>query len=218
MGNLYNKNLFGTRLKQLRKVKKLSQEDLQVADRRTVSNWEKGICFPNIDVIIELCNILECDIDYLLGKIDCLRKEVAEVREITGLYENSILSLQELSTMSDKIKELVLSFIDDMLDFPMLPYFAIKYHEYLNTEHKSGSYSIIEDSSGKVVGMLPDDVDLILLQNAFKDFLSFAKDRQNKKVDELSSKEMMRNYYKGLSNEAREELIAQAIIDLERGK
>mgnify|MGYP002508515370 CR=1 FL=1 len=35
-------------------------------DRRTVINWENGNSTPNLQQLIQLCECLDCDADYLL--------------------------------------------------------------------------------------------------------------------------------------------------------
>ena len=64
---------FCTRLKELRLESKLSQSDLANrlrVNQRTVSNWEKGIREPNIDMLIQIAQVFEVPTDYLLGVID----------------------------------------------------------------------------------------------------------------------------------------------------
>lgn len=39
-------------------------------ERRTFGKWELGTSYPSLDKAIELCNILGCEIDYLLGADD----------------------------------------------------------------------------------------------------------------------------------------------------
>lgn len=36
-------------------------------ERRTISKWESGTTIPTIDKVYELCHLLNCNIDYLLG-------------------------------------------------------------------------------------------------------------------------------------------------------
>lgn len=36
-------------------------------ERRTYGKWESGKTFPTIDKVADICNILDCNIDYLLG-------------------------------------------------------------------------------------------------------------------------------------------------------
>lgn len=90
---MYNKKVFADRLSELRKkrwdqyqqnkgrrlnlYKKYacckSQDSLADAlrvERRTVGNWELGKTVPPLDKAVELCSILGCSVDYLLGADD----------------------------------------------------------------------------------------------------------------------------------------------------
>lgn len=93
MSQKYDKNRFGERLTALRKrrweqyksnlskknnpYKKYAccktQDSLAAElgiERRTFGKWELGTSYPSLDKAIELCNILGCEIDYLLGADD----------------------------------------------------------------------------------------------------------------------------------------------------
>jgi len=68
---LLNKNLIGSRLIELRKIKKLTQKE--VADgigclRSTLSNIELGKKPASLDMVIALADFYEVPIDYLLGR------------------------------------------------------------------------------------------------------------------------------------------------------
>lgn len=61
---------FGSNLKELRKVKKLSQEDLAEkvgVSRQSVSKWETGDAYPEMNNILMLCKIFNCKINDLLS-------------------------------------------------------------------------------------------------------------------------------------------------------
>lgn len=63
---------FTVKLKLLRKEKKYTQERLASilgVDIKTYRSWEKGTLPKTID-LFNLANILDCDVDYLLGKMD----------------------------------------------------------------------------------------------------------------------------------------------------
>ena len=60
---------FCDKLPKLRKQNNITQE--QLADkmgvsRQAVSNWEQGISIPDMDKMIQLCNILNCTLEDLL--------------------------------------------------------------------------------------------------------------------------------------------------------
>lgn len=62
--------MFGDRLKELRKNKNLTQEDIGTfcgVGNATISNWEKNLTDPPIEIIIKLANYFGVSVDYLLG-------------------------------------------------------------------------------------------------------------------------------------------------------
>ena len=57
-------------LKQLRKSKGLSQEELAIrlnVVRQTISKWEKGLSVPDADMLIKIADIFEVSVRELLG-------------------------------------------------------------------------------------------------------------------------------------------------------
>jgi Predicted transcriptional regulators len=65
--------MFGENLQNLRKIKSMSQEQLAEkldVSRQAVSKWESGGGYPEIDKIISICEIFNCNMDILMkGKI-----------------------------------------------------------------------------------------------------------------------------------------------------
>lgn len=93
MRYMYDKNQFGKRIHELRKLRWTqyksskqgepehkdkfacckSQESLAEqlgVERRAVSGWETGSNSPSLDNLVNLCDLLDCNIDYLLGAND----------------------------------------------------------------------------------------------------------------------------------------------------
>lgn len=64
--------------------------------RKTISNWEGGKAAPSLADLIALCNILDCDIEYLIGDIDVPRKETLTAMELTGLSEKTLKTVLNL--------------------------------------------------------------------------------------------------------------------------
>ena len=65
-----NQMRFGDNLKNLRKSKKLSQEDLSEkvgVSRQSISKWETGDAYPEMNNILMLCKIFNCKINDLLS-------------------------------------------------------------------------------------------------------------------------------------------------------
>jgi len=74
---------FGDNLRKLRKMKKLSQENLAEkmnVSRQSVSKWETRDAYPEMNNILELCKIFHCNINDLVNDsfidIDSLDEEI----------------------------------------------------------------------------------------------------------------------------------------------
>lgn len=79
---------FGDNLKKLRKDKKLSQEELASSvnvSRQSVSKWETGESYPEMNNILELCKVLNCNINDLVNDniidLDSLDKEIVKLKK-----------------------------------------------------------------------------------------------------------------------------------------
>lgn len=84
---------FGERLRELRKGKSLTQQ--QLADRLNVaksivSYYESGDRFPSYDVLIRIAGLFHVTTDYLLG---IERKRVVDV---SGLSESEIAAVMNI--------------------------------------------------------------------------------------------------------------------------
>ena len=110
-----NKIIFKERLIQIRKQKFSSQRAF--ADRYkekfgclrkprtneedydmfgTIQAWEQGKSIPSAEAICNICDLLDCDADYLLGRMDERNHDIKEIREYTGLSEEAINVLHQL--------------------------------------------------------------------------------------------------------------------------
>ena len=95
MSYMYDKNEFGKRLTELRKEQWKKYKDNQIftinpyekfaccksqetlaealgVERRTIGKWELGTSIPTIDKVDALCELLECNVDYLLGATELI--------------------------------------------------------------------------------------------------------------------------------------------------
>ena len=73
-------------LKQLRKSKGLSQEELAIrlnVVRQTISKWEKGLSVPDADMLIKIADIFEVSVSELLGAKIGEKKE-QDVNEVAA--------------------------------------------------------------------------------------------------------------------------------------
>lgn len=122
---LYDSKIFGERLTSLRKQRweqyKLNQrkknnpyekfaccgtQDSLAAElgveRRTLGRWELGTSFPPLDKAAELCNLLGCNMDYLLGAVDLKGfSPVLIASHYSGISEDIITFATENSDYQD---------------------------------------------------------------------------------------------------------------------
>lgn len=88
------------KIKTKRKEKGFSQGQLADSigvDRSQFSKIERGILKPTIDVLVELCSILDVSSDYLIGingKID--QKETIEIGEALPVYQRKSKTVQKI--------------------------------------------------------------------------------------------------------------------------
>ena len=98
----------------LRKQRKLTQEkvgELLNMSQRSVANWESGDRSPSLSTLIELSEIFNVSLDYLLGKTDNPEREkqpAAQSSELMGKIIARVLVLSDpaLSRLSDFLEGL----------------------------------------------------------------------------------------------------------------
>lgn len=98
---IYNKEKISERIRKERKNLNINQSQLAVAigysssSRQTIGNWEdkNNNTVPNINDLFKLCEVFECELGYLLGEYETKTRDVADIREITGLSETAINNL-----------------------------------------------------------------------------------------------------------------------------
>lgn len=59
-------------------------------ERRTISRWEQGKAFPRLDQFAALCDLLECDADYLMGHSKILVRTTDDISKATGLNYGTV--------------------------------------------------------------------------------------------------------------------------------
>jgi transcriptional regulator with XRE-family HTH domain len=99
----------GKRIKELRKEKGLTQQNLAELLKITkgsICKYEKGIHEPNIDTLNLLTQIFSCSMDYLLGKTDLKDNKIKnEYMAIVEYAKNKNISPEKL----DKIIKALLN-------------------------------------------------------------------------------------------------------------
>lgn len=93
-------------LKIARKKMGLTQQDLADAmevSLKTVMNWEQGRVTPrDLETITHLADLLHCDVDYLIGRIECTTHDLQSIHKMTGLSEGALSKLMEWNNANDR--------------------------------------------------------------------------------------------------------------------
>ena len=106
---------FGDNLRNLRKSKKLSQEELSEkvgVSRQSVSKWESGVAYPEMNNILILCKIFNCKINDLLSeKIEDFNSFDEEVKMNVVKFESEkqkkVKTLTKILSLIGKISGIV---------------------------------------------------------------------------------------------------------------
>lgn len=107
---------FGENLKNLRKRNNLSQEGLAEkvnVSRQSVSKWENGEAYPEMNNILELCKIFKCQINDLVNDsiidLDSLDEEVKmSIVKFKKEKQKKVKTLSKIISVLSKIGQIVL--------------------------------------------------------------------------------------------------------------
>lgn len=90
-----NQKKIGVFLKELRKEKQLTQEQLAEilgVTNRSISRWENGVNMPDLDLVIEIANYYDISIEEILDgerKIEVIDKKTEQMLLKVADYENN---------------------------------------------------------------------------------------------------------------------------------
>lgn len=108
-GTNNSKSSFGNRVKDRRLALKISSHE-KLAERmypgaislesmrKKVAKWESGHAEPSVSEFRRLCDILDCDPEYLWGIIDEPRRDTRSIMEISKLSQAAVEALLLFST------------------------------------------------------------------------------------------------------------------------
>jgi len=105
--------LFGDRLAEVRKRKKMSQEELAKAigvHAPVIGRYERGEVKPSIEVATKLAYALEVSLDYLAGNTDLeiekgLLDKIIEIQKLQGKDQEHILFALEAMLRDAKARK-----------------------------------------------------------------------------------------------------------------
>ncbi|MGN0182841.1 MAG: helix-turn-helix domain-containing protein [Candidatus Ornithomonoglobus sp.] len=93
----------GSRIRQLREMKKLKQSDLAKMIGVTpsaVGNYENEISHPKVDILYKICKALDCDANYLF-------QDDVDIKTSTSLTIDEKNLINDYRTLSDQGKEYI---------------------------------------------------------------------------------------------------------------
>ncbi|MBP3768649.1 MAG: helix-turn-helix transcriptional regulator [Lachnospira sp.] len=178
---LYSWHIIGNRIRNNRKEKGLSQEQLaeyleQITEnptkRQTVAGWENGKPIKKIEQLTALCEIFNCDMAYLLCECDTKHIRTQNISSSTGLSEKAIDILISLRKMDSKLPDT----ISKILENKNLLY---RIHDCCSADYNNSyfetSYNELFSSTQRHVILSPEkleQVNLMMLYNSLRDFVN----------------------------------------------
>ncbi|MBR3133197.1 MAG: helix-turn-helix transcriptional regulator [Clostridia bacterium] len=175
---------FGENLYSLRKSSKMSQEKLAEkvgVSRQSVSKWETGESYPEMDNIMKLCNIFNCKINDLvhedMADIDSLDEDIkVSVVKLNEAKQKKMKGLSKAIYIIAKIGKILVTIpIGVIIVLSLLFPFFMKDFKYEDNKISFGRFSkdeieIIENEGIKLNGSLmedgPDKASIIKIKDA----------------------------------------------------
>lgn len=210
---------FSEKLQNLRKEKKYSQEelaDLLDVTRQSVSKWESGQTYPEMDKLLSLCKIFNCTLDELTN--DNIKEISSEKKTGINTVIDSVLDLvtktyKMITNM--KFKELVrciflmviVASVLSMFSIP-LSYFKSSLYQVLISFGSNSVTTLIYSLINFLLNVIYGIIYILLFVHIFKigflDKYEFVEVDHNKKVTdekeitttEITTKEEMKKIYK----------------------
>lgn len=124
----YSKEIIGQRIKEARgrMTKAKLAEECGIQQYQTITAWETGNAIPSLERLLKLCDILHCDMGYLLGEYPEKNRIKAEICTKTGLSESAVDKLVMLNSskcsFGSQFISFYSSFIADTSIWGMLAY------------------------------------------------------------------------------------------------
>ena len=162
---------FGDNLRQIRKSKKMSQEQLAEkvnVTRQSVSKWENGESYPEMNNILELCKIFNCKLNDLvhtdMTDISSLDEEIImNVVKFNEKKQKEVKTLSNVISLIGKIGAIVLKVAIPFIILAMIlvPY-IINNVEIKNNEigFKTENIKIIDENKIEIHDIIVGEFDI----------------------------------------------------------
>ena len=174
---------FGENLKKIRKDKKMSQEQLAErvnVSRQSVSKWENGEAYPEMNNILQLCKIFGCKINDLVHADMCdissLGEEIImKVVKFNEKKQKHVKSLSNVVSLIGKIGSIVLKvaipFV--LLAMALFPYIVSNVKiDNDNVTFKTENIKIIDDDRLELFGIILVDLEDDVSSDAIVDMFN----------------------------------------------
>jgi len=181
---------FGDNLRQIRKNKKMSQEQLAEkvnVTRQSVSKWENGESYPEMNNILELCKIFNCKLNDLvytdMPDVSSLDEEiVSNVVKFNEKKQKEVKTLSNVISLIGKIGAIVLKVAIPFIILSMLlvPY-IISNVEVRNNEivFKTDDIKIISENKIEIHDIIIGEFDI---DDEEYDIIEIFKNNSNIKI------------------------------------
>lgn len=107
--------MFNENLKALRKQKGYSQEELAIklnVVRQTVSKWEKGLSVPDVEMLENIADILECDVSQLLDKTEIINENnTSQAEQLAKIAEQMAIKNHRQKKIGKTIKTILIGIL-----------------------------------------------------------------------------------------------------------
>ena len=174
---------FGENLKKVRKNKKMSQEQLAEkvnVSRQSISKWETGEAYPEMNNILQLCKIFNCKINDLIhtdmSDISSLDEEIImNVVKFNEKKQKQVKSLSNVIELIGKIGGIVLKVAIPFIIIAMLliPYIINNIEIKGNSiSSKTDKIEILDDNSLEAFNFISIDLTEDLNQQEIIDILN----------------------------------------------
>ena len=145
MNNMYDFEKIAQRIKAVRIDKNITQAYVAKkcnVSRSTVIKWEKGESFPELNSMLKLCNLYDCELGYLLCEsgYENGKRETTDICKATGLSQEAVETLVEhettvheqplLAGLVSKEKQLVNTILMESNHYFITRLYSYAYFEY----------------------------------------------------------------------------------------
>ena len=163
----------GKNIAKIRKDNNLTQDELAekyFVTRQTISNWEIGKSYPDLETLVKISNDFNVSLDILLKEDDEMIKKIDN--EVKGSKKYKNITRYFL---------ILFSIIVLLIVIYLLMYFNFKNNTIDRFNNIAQNYNFIKDEDGRYQ-LNYDDNTIYMIPNPFPRFLDFKLDYEDKEL------------------------------------